>query len=382
MNNREIMQSILSGDKNVRTPQWLMSISSMELVKRLIPTEIRFEGYGEYPEEGDYPFTATDTMLLRKCLQFNKYIDRCAFAVGWGASAAFGHGGPGEFNKRVIKTEGNSFTVEFEGGAVRRICIKPNCTQVLNMPIKKESDLDKLELPSVSGAARWEGFKHDTEWAKRNGQWTIGWVNGFFSGVHYFLRDYQEFLIDLAINPRLAKRLIACVGNWNIGAAVKMLEAGVDAIGFCDDLGCQNSMLISPDMYRGFILPWHKRLCEVVHEHGGIVHMHSHGAIMPIVRDLREAGVDILNPLDPDDNMPMSEIRDAAGEKMVLCGGMNKHFWDWDRERQYKHLHEVVANGKRYGPHILMDSGGVIETVTKKSFDDFLAMSQEVRNKT
>jgi uroporphyrinogen-III decarboxylase len=75
----------------------------------------------------------------------------------------------------------------------------------------------------------------------------------------------------------------------------------------------------------------------------------------------------------------MAAVRQAVGKKMVLCGGMNKHFWDYSPDRQAEHLRAVVAEGRKLGPHILMDSAGVAGNVTKENFDGFLKMSREIR---
>ena len=91
--------------------------------------------------------------------------------------------------------------------------------------------------------------------------------------------------------------------------------------------------------------------------------------------------MDILNPLDPDDDMPMDKVREVAGEKMVLCGGMDKHFYDWDRDTRYTSLQKIIRRGRKSAPHILMDSGGIPENVNRPTFDDFLAMSEELRSR-
>ena len=77
--------------------------------------------------------------------------------------------------------------------------------------------------------------------------------------------------------------------------------------------------------------------------------------------------------------MPMAEVRAAVGPKMVLCGGMNKHFFDWSKDEQVAHLREVIATGRKLGPHILMDSGGIPDSVQRPWFDGFLATSRELR---
>jgi hypothetical protein len=168
---------------------------------------------------------------LTKQVKFNKYIDRCAFPVGWGANAAFGHGGPGEFNKKVISKQVDGFVVEYETGAKKEVRLNPHNVHTFFLPVKTREDIENLELPRANDPSKYSGIKEDIEWAKRQGEWTIGWINGFFSGVHYFFKGFDEFLTDFILDPDFAKALIEKTGQWNLEAAASLCEAGVDCIG-------------------------------------------------------------------------------------------------------------------------------------------------------
>ena len=379
MTNRQIMQALLAGEQPDVTPQWIMGISNHELVEKLMPRELLYEGYEMYPAKGAYPFAAMGEKRLAAEQRFLRRLDDVAFPVGWGAAAAFGHCGPGEFAGRVIEDDGNRAVLLYETGNKKKVHRRPHFVHMFGMPVQSAADLDKLELPDPADPARYAGLADDIAWAKARGEWTIAYVNGFFSSVHYFLRDYGEFFMDLAAEPDFAHAMVDRLGGWTLTAAERICQAGVDCIGFCDDLGSEHAMLISPEMYKEFIWPWHRRLCEMVHGHGAVVHMHSHGAIQPALPLIREAGVDILNPLDPDDSMPMEAVRRAIGGRMVLCGGMNKHFFDWPADRQADFLRGLVAEGRRLGPHIVMDSAGIPDNCTREGFDRFLAISREIR---
>jgi hypothetical protein len=379
MSKREIMQGLLAGEQFDATPQWLMGFENVQLVERLLPVELLYDGYCQYPPGDAYPFTPMGEERLLKEIQFNKYIDRCAFPVGWGANASFGHGGPGEFNNKVINRQKDVFIAQYETGALKEIRIHPHNVHIYDLPVKGKSDLIKLELPDPGDPKRYAGFKEDTAWAKQHGEWTVGWCNGFFSGIHYFLRDYVEILVDLMLDQEFTAAISEKIGNWTLTAVQKMCECGVDCIGFCDDLGSGTSLLMNPELYRKVFWPWHRKLCDLAHSFGVAVHMHSHGAILPILSDIAEAGIDIINPLDPDENMSMDQVREALGPKVVLCGGLNKHFFNWTKDQQVEHLRHVVNTGRRYGPHILMDSGGIPGNVTREWFEWFLEISCDIR---
>jgi uroporphyrinogen-III decarboxylase len=379
MNNRDIMKALLQNKKIRYVPQWLMAFFNIELVQKLVPAELQYDGYAEYPKAGEYGFLPMGSDRLSKEKMFNTYIDRCAFPVGWGANAAFGHSGPGEYNKKVIEKGKNHFTVKYETGAKWEIRTDPYFVRIFDLPVNDEDDLEDILLPDPGSENRYMGIREDILWAKENGEWTVGWINGFFSGVSYFLRKYDAFLMDLVDNPDFAKKLIQKNGEWALASAAKLCEYGVDCIGFCDDLGSECSLLISPDMYRDFIWPWHRKLCGLAHNYGVAVHMHSHGAISPILKDIASAGIDILNPLDPDEGLSISEVRRIVGDRMILCGGLSKHFFSMDRDEKAVVLKSAIEYGQKYGPYILMDSGGIPENVTSCEFDWFLSMSRDLR---
>lgn len=73
------------------------------------------------------------------------------------------------------------------------------------------------------------------------------------------------------------------------------VQAEVDAIHIADDWGTQQSLLISPDMWREYFKPCYREYCEMAHRHGKLVLMHSDGYILDILDDLVEIGVDAVN---------------------------------------------------------------------------------------
>lgn len=379
MTNRELMQGLLTTGKTPYVPMWLMGFEGRELLHKIIPAELIHDVYEEYPVEGEYGFAPMGPERLEKAVRLNEYIHGCALAIGNGAGAAFGHGGPGEFNKKVIERNADGFKVEYETGAKKLINFHPHYTHTYEHPVTCEEDLPNLRLPDPHDPARYAGFAQDVAWAKEHGQWTVAYVNGIFSACHYFVLDYQEFMMDLLVEPELCNAILEKVGSWTVAVAEELCKAGVDCVAFCDDLGSGQSMLISPELYREFIKPWHKKLCDTVHAHGAVVHMHSHGAIMPILEDIVEIGVDILNPVDPDDKMPIDQVKEILGDKVVICGGMDKHFWDWDSAAKRAFLEKLFAKAKAWGRFILMDSGGVPGNVTEEEFRDFLEMYTELR---
>jgi uroporphyrinogen-III decarboxylase len=102
-------------------------------------------------------------------------------------------------------------------------------------------------------------------------------------------------MIDLAYGTREVHQLIEMIHAYFMRELAMWAETDVDAIGFMDDWGAQNRLLISPKMWREIFKPLYTDYCDLIHSAGKFVFMHSDGHIAAIYPDLIEIGVDALN---------------------------------------------------------------------------------------
>ena len=79
-------------------------------------------------------------------------------------------------------------------------------------------------------------------------------------------------------------------------------------INWVDDLGYNKGTFMNPKLYEELIFPWHKKAIELAHRYGAFVNMHSHGNINAVVPLLVDAGLDVLNPIGPSDNMNLKVL--------------------------------------------------------------------------
>jgi hypothetical protein len=376
------MRATLEGEILDHLPAWIMSFFNSATIRRLVPADLLVDDLAAWPEEGAHGFGAHSPADLERLIAFNRYIDRVAVGVGQGANHAFGHGGPGEFNAQVIDRVPGEYTIiEYETGAKAKISYAPHFYHLFDMPIRSIADVERVSLPNAEDPERWRGFRDDLAYLKSRGEYTVGWINGFFSGCHYFFCDYQDFLVSLVTEPELVEQLLSKLADWNLKAAHMMLEAGVDCIGFVDDLGSGANLLFRPNLYDRFFFPWHRALCEMAHSYGAHVHMHSHGNIGKILDRIVDTGIDMLNPLDPTEGMDLVSIKERFGNRLTLVGGMDSHMFDQDLDEIEARLRRSVQIGARGGRFILMDTGGIPETISHEKFNAFLEISCRVREK-
>lgn len=379
MTNRDIMLSCLNHEES-KVPYWSMGFYNRATAQRLVPGMI-YDSYYFIPQKGHYSFEPLVQAELDVIVAFNRSIDKCSVGVGRGANSNFGHGGPGEFCCRVCDVSENHFEVIYETGARHYYQIQPHNYHITHTPLQSLADIDKLVLPDANDPNRWDGFTQDVKRLKSIGEFTHGHINGFFSGLHYFLMDYQEVLMGFHLDQDLMKQLITSLARWNIDAARHMLDAGVDCITLCDDLGTNDSLLISPAIFNDFIKPWYIELNRLVHSYESrYCHLHSHGNINLLFSDLVEVGFDLINPLDPTDGMDIANIKEEFGSKVTLVGGMDRRFFNWDYITQREYLKRVISIGRKDGGFILMDSGGIPDTVTPDQWKCFAEISMDLRS--
>jgi len=115
------------------------------------------------------------------------------------------------------------------------------------------------------------------------------------------LRGLDQLMMDLVLDPDLAEKILDIPYHYHLVAAKRLVELGVDMIWMGDDVGTQSSMMISPSLWRRFFKP---RMATFIAELKKInpnvkVAYHSDGVIYPIIPDLIEIGLDVLNPVQP-----------------------------------------------------------------------------------
>ncbi len=116
-----------------------------------------------------------------------------------------------------------------------------------------------------------------------------------------------------------------------IGNVRRMMQAGqgyIDWVYTFDDVAIQDRLLMSPRMWREFILPRHQRLNRVIKEYGVKILYHSCGAIYPLIKPLiKEMWIDALNPLQPRaPGMDMSRIKAEFGKRIAFHGGIDLQY--------------------------------------------------------
>jgi len=172
--------------------------------------------------------------------------------------------------------------------------------QVVGHPLADWKALDTYKPPDFltqteRGERNWNEIKRDIEERRRKGLPTIGDGERLFDRL-YFLRGYENLMIDIATDDPHLPRLIDMLLDYEMRLVKKWLEIGVDAIGFHTDIGTQKALMISPEKFRKYIKPMFKELFMTCRKNGVHVLLSSDGCLLEIVDDLIDCGVSMHDP--------------------------------------------------------------------------------------
>jgi uroporphyrinogen decarboxylase len=153
--------------------------------------------------------------------------------------------------------------------------------------------------PSVSSPAELsEGARQLRE---RTDRAIVGLFGGNLLEMGQFYYRMDLFLMMLVGEPARAHRFLDAlveIHMRNLERYLKAVGPYIDVINFGDDLGAQNCPQISPKTYREFFKPRHAMMWARAKELAPVkVMLHCCGAVRPLLPDLIDAGLDVINPV-------------------------------------------------------------------------------------
>ncbi len=190
-------------------------------------------------------------------------------------------------------------------------------------------DLERYPWPDLANPGRFEGLREKARAIQAAGQAVVA-----LSGVSpfefsYMLRGMDRWFLDLAGDRAFALALMRKLTGLMRAAAERLLEeAGefIDVVITGDDLGSQKGPLISTAMYRQLVKPFHAELIGAIKARSRArIFYHSDGNIYPLLKDLVEVGIDLLNPV----HVSAGEMGDTArlkrefGGRLSFCGAID-----------------------------------------------------------
>ncbi len=190
--------------------------------------------------------------------------------------------------------------------------------------------LRKFKFPDPLHPARYEGMaaRADELMNERQVTYVLGRNAPGIWEVALWMRGFENFFCDMVERPAFAEALMDIICEIKMQYWQKALATvgrNVMIVSEADDLASQDRLLCSPAMYRKFIKPRHTKLYSFIKQQAQVpvkIFYHSCGAVLPLIPDLIESGIDILNPVQVNAaGMDSKELKRRFGKDLTFYGG-------------------------------------------------------------
>ena len=187
----------------------------------------------------------------------------------------------------------------------------------------------------------WDNLVKKIEMKRRRQEVVWPMIERFFERL-YFLRGYENLMVDFMTGEPKLEALFEMVLEHNLRLIEKIGEFKPDFIGFGDDLGTQTALMMSPEIFRKYLKPAYARLFGAIKKTGARAYLHSDGHILEAIPDLIEAGLDVINP-EVMPNTLEGVVRVMKGKLAILLNLDRQHVIPFGTPRQVRaHIIEAV----------------------------------------
>lgn len=203
------------------------------------------------------------------------------------------------------------------------VIIKHGNIPHVEVPALSEPDLKGYTFPDMSSEKH---LGHIEPWAEENqDRFRIVNLVEMFSERTWFIRGFEQSMTDYYLNQRFMEGLLDGLLEVCLRTVEALLERfgdRIDAVGMTEDAGSENSMILGPDLWREMIKPRLARIYSRIKRAGKKCYFHSCGYIRPIIPDLIDIGIDMIQPMQPE-AMDIFEIKREFGKHLCLVGGIS-----------------------------------------------------------
>ena len=226
----------------------------------------------------------------------NEVLDRLDVDLRWISLPFIGPAGRSAI---PLASEG----VDFWGCTNRRVVNDWNAYYEISDPplahARTVEEVDAHDWPSL------EWWDYDAiprliENACQGGRRAIMFHAGGAFETPWMIRGFEQFLMDLQIAPEIAEAISRHASGYYQARCERVIAAGkgrIDIISSGGDVGSQSGMILSPQSWRDHIRPFAARLITPFKHKGLKCFYHSCGSCVPVIPDLIEMGVDVLDPI-------------------------------------------------------------------------------------
>ena len=272
-------------------------------------------GLGTMPQRAHNPHGGGNTYALERALDEDMLLTSVGWANSYYANATYNPGGDSYADEWGVAWRNCAYTTRFGSG---------HYTEMIGHPLADDAALQNYRPPDPHRPELYVEAAHTID-AFRDTHWIVGVTVCTIWETAWALRGMERLMMDLVTNPEVADHVLEIPLGYHLAAAEQLVRMGVDMIWIGDDIGAQHAMVMSPDTWRRFLKP---RLATFVAtlkalDPGIVIAYHTDGVAYPVIPELIELGIDVLNPVQPA-CMDPARVKALYGDRLSFWGSIDE----------------------------------------------------------
>jgi len=134
---------------------------------------------------------------------------------------------------------------------------------------------------------------------------------------------------------------------------------------------------LPPEFFERFVAPYIREMTDLIHSHGGLVRIHSHGKIKNVLDGIIASGADALDPCEapPDGDITLRELKERAGARMCLFGNMQLKMLEHADAREIREtVRDCMDSAMGNGGYVIMPTAAPIDvSLSPKTEENYFA---------
>ena len=192
----------------------------------------------------------------------------------------------------------------------------------------------------------------------------------------YMAMGFERFFYRLMDDTAFVQRLLEARTRWCIAMYQKAVRAGAEVLVLGDDAAYGHGPMISPHMWREFILPCHRRIVDAL---DAPVIWHSDGDIELLLPMAIEAGFVGIHGVDAVAGMDLAEIKREYGQDLVLIGNVDvRVLFDCDLAAVRKEVDRCIAQGAPGGGYMIASCNSICQGMNPAAVAEMFRYAGEV----
>jgi uroporphyrinogen decarboxylase len=192
----------------------------------------------------------------------------------------------------------------------------------------------------------------------------------------FMAMGFERFFLRLFDDPAFVHRLLEARSEWCIAMYQKATSLGAEILVLGDDAGHREGPMLSPCMWRTFILPYH---CRIVEALDVPAIWHSDGNVEALLPMAIEAGFAGFHGMEPAAGMDMARIKREFGQDLALIGNVDvRVLCDSDLEAVRREVDRCMQQGAPGGGYMLATCNSIFKGMNPAAAAEMFRYAGEV----